>query len=130
MKEETCEKRIAEHWRSRRADFRRFMRAEERGEESPGDDLGPFEEYGLSFGYVSAGTFTGQRRGFWCYLLSWGGPSDEIRFHESGRIEYRFHDWFDGAGRDITGTRVAEWLRERFTDWEMFESAKRKAERD
>jgi hypothetical protein len=41
--------------------------------------------------------------GYWQYQISWGGPSDEFRFHEDGSIEYRYHDWFDGAGRVLHG---------------------------
>jgi len=61
------------------------------------------DEFGLSFDYVEADTFDDQPEGFWRYQLSWGGPSDEFRFHDDGRIEYRYHDWWDGAGRDLMG---------------------------
>ena len=60
-------------------------------------------EFGLSFDYVEPNTFDEQPDGFWRYQLSWGGPSDEFRFHDDGRIEYRYHDWWDGAGRDLMG---------------------------
>ena len=36
------------------------------------------------------------------YLMSWGGPSDELRFYYNGKIEYVFMDWFDGAERKCT----------------------------
>lgn len=63
---------------------------------------GRLNEYGLSFDYVAPGTFRDQRRGYWRYQLSWGGPSDEFRFYcderkQPTRIEYWFMDWFDGA---------------------------------
>ena len=60
-------------------------------------------EFGLSFDYVEPDTFDEQPDGFWRYQLSWGGPSDEFRYHDDGRIEYRYHDWWDGAGRDLMG---------------------------
>ena len=114
-RKDDCKARIAEAWKSRRADFRAFMR-----DTGGTEETGSFYEYGLSFGWVSPGTFTRQRSGFYEYLLSWGGPSDMVRFHPRGgkgfRVEYRFHDWFDGAGKDITGTKVADWLIDTFSE--------------
>ena len=71
-------------------------------------DVTSIYEYGLSFDYVCEHTYADQDRGFWRYQLSWGGPSDEFRFYvgASGRpysVEYRFHDWYDGAGVFLTG---------------------------
>jgi len=71
-------------------------------------DHGPFKEYGLGFDYVAPGTFEGQRRGYFRYQLSWGGPSDEFRFFcderpKPVRIEYWFMDWFDGAKKVLGG---------------------------
>jgi hypothetical protein len=65
-----------------------------------------FNEYGLSWDYVAPGTFEGQRRGYFRWQLSWGGPSDEFRFFVDEnfgvcRVEYWFIDWFDGARRVI-----------------------------
>jgi len=34
--------------------------------------------------------------------LSWGGPSDEFRFYKSGKAEYWFLDWNDGACVELT----------------------------
>ena len=45
------------------------------------------------------------------YLMSWGGPSDELRFYYNGKIEYVFMDWFDSATRDVTEHEWAEWLK-------------------
>lgn len=45
------------------------------------------------------------------YLMSWGGPSDELRFHYDGKIEYVFMDWYDGATRDVTEHDWAQWLK-------------------
>src|SRR5690242_2167799 len=61
-------------------------------------------DYGLSFDYVSAGTFREQTVAYFRWQLSWGGPSDEFRFFVNPdltchRIEYWFMDWFDGAHR-------------------------------
>ncbi len=67
--------------------------------------------YGLSFSYHHE---DGDRWGstYWTYLLSWGGPSDEIRFYPGGTITYHFMDWFDGAMRDVTNEEWAQWLSE------------------
>lgn len=97
MTEKTCKER----WEERKT--RRVSRLEQ--------ILGTpeFHEYGLSFDYVSPRTFENQEEGYWVYLTSWGGPSDEFRFYSSGpeftpyRIEYWFLDWFDGHGEALSG---------------------------
>ena len=70
------------------------------------EDLGDIWEYGLSFDFVEPDE-PGEH-GYWCWLLSWGGPSDEFRFYPGGRsgcyIEYWYKDWWDGAHREVTGT--------------------------
>jgi len=65
-------------------------------------------EHGLCFDYVLAGTFDGQDEGYFCYQISWGGPSDEFRFYTDAalhvhRVEYVFMDWGDGARRVLEG---------------------------
>lgn len=86
-----------------------MLEAEYEGETHP--EHGPFNEYGLSFDYVTPGTFNDQKRGYWRYQISWGGPSDEFRFYgDSGgrgrihidRAEYWYLDWWDGASVDVT----------------------------
>lgn len=68
--------------------------------------LQEFHEYGLCFDYVAPRTFRDQDEGYWRYQLSWGGPSDEIRFYGHFvddykcpvyRAVYVFQDWYDGA---------------------------------
>ena len=76
------------------------------------EKIGHPHEYGLSFDYVEPDTFDDQPDGYWRYQLSWGGPSDEFRFHGDGRIEYRYHDWWDGAGKNLIGsdfTLMEDW---------------------
>jgi hypothetical protein len=51
----------------------------------------------------------------YCYLLSTGGPHDEIRFYPE-RVVYVFQDWFDGAEMDVTSDSVMETLRYYFFD--------------
>jgi len=94
---------------SREEDFIRFMNADDL--ENAGNDLGSFYDYGLSIDYQEP---EGRRRGYLRYQLSWGGPSDEIRFYFDGsvcdKIEYVFLDWFVGVGFDITDKKFALWL--------------------
>ena len=131
----TCKQRIREHYRSRVSDLRRLIAADQAGQEDGVEDLGTLNEYGLSFDYVAPGTFSDQRRGYWRYQLSWGGPGDEFRFYcdenrQPVRIEYWFLDWFDGAritlrsGRDFSMLR--DWLAN-MDDCGMLESTRREA---
>ena len=110
---ETCEDRIDEALENTAHVFTRYMEDYNLYEEGD-DEQPPFHEYGLSLEY---------RDDPRCYeyLLSWGGPSDRIRFFPDGRIEYRFHDWFDGAGRMVTRKPWAQWLYEIFQDCGVFE---------
>jgi hypothetical protein len=111
-----CKDLVRAHYGSRIADLRRLIAADNAGDEDGVPDLGTLNEYGLSFDYVAPGTFTDQRRGYWRYQLSWGGPSDEFRFYahrdadhtpwrtdyfKVERIEYWYLDWWDGAHRTM-----------------------------
>jgi hypothetical protein len=56
----------------------------------------------LGFDYVEPNTFENQSEGYWRLQLSWGGPSDEIRYYtdekdDIKKIDYVYMDWFDGA---------------------------------
>lgn len=121
MKQETCEERIGVHLESRVTDLRELWEGYCNGEEDD-EDMGNIYDYGLSFDYVPAGTFSDQREGYFRYQLSTGGPGDEFRFFADAakdvhRIEYWFLDWFDGACRVLTG-EDEELLME---IWEWFE---------
>lgn len=83
-----------------------------------------FNEYGLSFEYVPRGTFNNQELGFVCFLISWGGPSEEIRFfcdeqRMPYKVEFWFLDWGDGASLDITDRPETRLLIDQlgFYDW-------------
>jgi hypothetical protein len=117
----TCRQRIGKELRSTIATLRRLWELNKQDPDASDPDLGSFREYGLAFDYVAAGTFTGQREGYFRYQLSWGGPSDEFRFYTDAarslaRIEYRFMDWFDGAGRTLKGADL-ELLTEIWDDF-------------
>lgn len=99
MKEENkCENRINEALAGRLEDFKK----------------GELE--GLCFDYVEPNTFDDQEQGYHRWQLSWGGPSDEFRLLPSGKVEYWFMDWYDGAKRIITDYALIDEMR-RQADW-------------
>ena len=64
-------------------------------------------EFGLSIDYIEPNTFEDQKNGYIRYQLSYGGPSDELRFYiddnkELYKCDYAYLDWFDGAVIDVT----------------------------
>lgn len=81
-------------------------------------DLGSFYEYGLCFDFCgpSYSESEGHASEYFRYQLSWGGPSDEIRFYPSGMIEYVFLDWFVGVGFDVTKDVDFSWARDWFQE--------------
>ena len=102
-----CKDRVREHYQGRIEDLTKLWNLYKKDPDGYDDELGNWNEYGLGFDYVSPGTFSGQRRGYWRYQLSWGGPSDEFRFYADENlklthIEYWFMDWFDGAKINVT----------------------------
>ena len=104
--EKKCKDRIRSYYQGRMKDLRKLVKAERNGEEHK--ELGSFNEYGLCFDYCPKGTFTGQKRGYFRYQLSTGGPGDEFRFYCDAdksvvHIEYWFLDWFDGASISLNG---------------------------
>jgi len=133
-REEPCSDRVAGHWAGRRADLALY-KDDYDIRESGNDDVGPYHEYDLGFDYVAPGTFSDQRRGYWRYQISWGGPSEEIRFYgELGggeayldKIEFWFLDWGDGACIDVTEDEVALWMWGDFHDTESLAYAHRQA---
>ena len=74
-----------------------------------------FFDYGLSVDYIDPYTFENQEEGYLRFQLSWGGPSDEIRFYKN-HVEYAFLDWFDGAIEDITNKPVIKELKCLFSE--------------
>ena len=113
---QTCKDRIAEHLASRAGDFETYF-SDWQGYDEGNEELPPFHSYGLSFDWREDED-TG-RRVSRDLLLSWGGPSDFVRFHEDGSVTYHFQDWFDGAVRDVTNEDWATQLREHFEEFGM-----------
>lgn len=91
------------------------------GSRPDGNDVleNDYANYALCFDYVAPGTFRDQDEGYWRYQISWGGPSDEIRFYgvvddrDRGHLykaEYWFLDWGDGAFRHVAHEPCVKWL--------------------
>ncbi len=132
-KQATCRERVQPHLDERMSDIRKLWAAHRKGDERGVEDLGTFPEYGLGFDYVAPGTFKGQRRGYFRYQLSWGGPSEEFRFFcdenlDPVRIEFWFLDWFDGAKLTLSG-RDRDLMAEIFGDFKDTGTVKQEYDR-
>lgn len=105
------------------ADIRKLWELYKEDSEASDDDLGSWPEYGLCFDYVPAGTFDGQKRGYFRFQISTGGPGEEIRFFcderfNPTRIEFVLLDWYDGATVQIQRDSANDkTLREIWADW-------------
>ena len=118
-----CKDKVRGKFTARIADIRKLWTLYTSDPEASDPDLGTFNEYGLAFDYVAPHTFTDQRRGYWRYQISWGGPSDEFRFYADEnkrptRIEYWFMDWFDGAKVTLKQGANFDLLSEIFDDFD------------
>jgi hypothetical protein len=135
-----CRGKVRGAWASRRDDIGAMLigGAEFADVSDEGDDRDGFErfcEYGLSFDYVVPGTFDDQDEGYWHYQISYGGPSEEIRFYSSDnrtlyKAEFWFMDWFDGAKVLVTSDRVARAVWEFFVDAGSVQAERERAERE
>ena len=81
------------------------------------EDYGSFYEYGLALDVVEDEDT--QDIDYIRYQMSWGGPSDEVRFHTDGLIEYVYMDWSCGVGFDISRQDWAIWLKDMLMIEEM-----------
>lgn len=115
-----CKERVDEHWKSRRKDFRKFIEA---------DDYEELDQYILEVNHeeavpaVSPKGLHLQHAPYDRILISWGGPSEEIRYYQDNSAEFVLLDWGDKAEITIAGEgaipedeRVAEFLRSYFID--------------
>jgi len=105
----TCSDLVEQCMKNRAQDFKFWMEfgPEARLDDGEGSNL---DEYGLCWGWSSAhDDDDDEREPFYRYQLSWGGPSDEVRFFRD-RIEYWYLDWYDGAKVDVTHEPWAAWL--------------------
>ena len=87
-----------------------------------------FSNYGLSFDYVEIDENIDQD--YFRYQLSWGGPSDEIRFYENGAIEYVYMDWYCGIGFNVNTDSTFKLLFDYFTDLGMLDFEAKRGEYD
>ena len=85
-----------------------------------------FYQYGLSFDYIELDKDT--ERDYFRYQLSYGGPSEEIRFYDNGTIEYVYLDWFCGVGFNVTNDEVFKQLREWFKELDMLDFEQKRSE--
>ena len=92
-------------------------------------------DYGLSFSWMPAAE-PGEP-GYFCWLLSWGGPQDEFRFFVDGdldlyKAEYWYLDWGDGAEVEvpIDDEHRPEWLTYMWNMWEDTGTLKQLIERE
>ena len=118
---QTCQDIVQDRCNSRMADLETLYKLALEDSEAYDDDLGNLNEYGLDFSYVAPETFTDQLEGYYRYQLSYGGPSQEIRFyvspdadgilcHTPYKIEFWHLDWYDGASINITDSQLAKDL--------------------
>ena len=88
------------------------------------DSAQAFHEFGLSIDYIEPNTFEDQEHGYIRYQLSWGGPSDELRFYlddnkQLYKSEYCYKDWFDGAVIDVSDEPIINDLWHDFIQWTL-----------
>ena len=97
------------------------------------ESYGSFYDYGLSVDYVVPGTFNNQREGYLRYHLSWGGPSEEVRFYyssgarEAYKIEFVYMNWGTGVGFNVTEEKWARWLFNWFWETDTLATKQREA---
>lgn len=109
FRNQKCKARVKAHYKSRMTDIKTLYNAEEQQTE----ELGSLYDYGLCIDYVAKGTFKDQRKGYFRYQLSYGGPSEEFRyFLNSDKLEFWLLDWFDGAKVTITNEQNKEIIKD------------------
>lgn len=95
-------------------------------------ELGHFNEYGLSFDYVEEYTFKEQDEPYFRYQISWGGPSEEYRIYTDDyfnieRVEFWFLDWFEGIHKVLDEDNIIYDIIEDFKDIGTLEHVKERA---
>jgi hypothetical protein len=120
-----CADLVESHLRSRIEDIRRMWEGKKEGNEDLDQE---FNEFGLSFDYIVPHTYTDQKQGYFCWLLSWGGPQDQFEFYANPdlsvyKIVYRHLNWFDGAALELEGEDL-ELLEEIYNDMKECEAIK------
>ena len=93
-----CADLIAEKYKDRLDQFKKGLKTK--------DPMNWIVESVLGFDYVEPKTFKDQKEGYWRMQISWGGPSDEVRWYTNNGIDfskttYAYLDWFDGDEIEI-----------------------------
>jgi len=93
-----CADLIAEKYKDRLDQFKKGLKSK--------DPIKWLVESVLGFDYVTPETFKDQNQGYWRMQISWGGPSDEVRWYTNNGIDfskttYAYLDWFDGDEIEI-----------------------------
>jgi len=128
MTHESCKARVRSAMRNRLGEIRRLWTLYKNDPEARAPDGDCWIEYGLAFDYVRPGTFKDQKRGYFRFQISYGGPSEELRFYcdemlRPYKIEFWFLDWFDGAKVTLSGHNL-DLMLEIWSDWEETGSVK------
>jgi hypothetical protein len=80
-------------------------------------ETGSFYDYDLEFSFIPAESI--DKPGHFRYLLSCGGPQEQVEFYPDGKILFRYLDWFVGESISVTSDPVYRWLRDYFSNLEM-----------
>jgi hypothetical protein len=72
--------------------------------------LGRLYDYALELYPVPYNEDEGGKIEYYCYLISYGGPSEEVRFYPH-RTEFVYLGWYSGIGFDVSGDEVFQQLR-------------------
>ena len=134
-KQATCKERVRGAYKGRMRDIRKLWNLYKKNPEARTTDGEQWTEYGLAFDYVPAGTFNGQQRGYFRYQISYGGPSEELRFYSHEKLNitscnFWFLDWFDGASVRVGGRNLETWreIWEDFRECETLQYAMTRAQ--
>ena len=104
QKQKTCAELISARYVDRLKQFKKGLKNK--------DPMRWLVDSVLGFDYVKPETFNDQEQGYWRMQISWGGPSDEVRWYSDGephsynKIMYSYMDWFDGAEIDVSTDHV------------------------
>ena len=98
QKQKTCAELISARYVDRLDQFKKGLKSK--------DPMNWLGESVLGFDYVKPETFNNQEQGYWRMQISWGGPSDEVRWYTNNGINfskttYAYLDWFDGDEIEI-----------------------------
>ena len=119
LEHNATEQRARDLYEARRDDLKEiFKRMDSTDEETADEAMSEWHNYGLSFDYIEPFTYDDQRDGYYCFLISWGGPSEELRawFDSDDQLralEFVYLNWGECAKIDVidcpTMRQAIEW---------------------